>query len=418
MLSTEWGNPIRRDGGEAKRLTTGIGVETNPRFSPDGSMIAFTGEYDGNIDVFVIPAEGGVPRRLTYHPDMDDVVGWTPDGRQILFRSPRNSHTPVPRLFTVPATGGFPREIPLPTANEGCYSPDGKKLVYVPVMQWQPGWKRYRGGQTLPIWIVDPATSHVSDKIPRDNSNDSNPIWVDNSIYFLSDRNGPVTLFRYDLDTKNVTEVIKNDGFDFKSATAGPGGIVIEQFGALHLYDFEKGPAKQLDIRLTGDTPEVRPHYVKVGKRIVAANISPTGARAVFEARGEILTVPAEKGDIRNLTIPLASSSATPPGLRTANGSPASQMNPENMLCPFATRAAKERSRRLTSAARPPFFITLSGRRTARRSRIATSGSTSGMSISRRGRRSRLIEPCTSTPPSDSSRSGLRTAAGSPTTGS
>jgi tricorn protease len=302
MLSTEWGNPIRRDGGEAKRLTTGIGVETNPRFSPDGSMIAFTGEYDGNIDVFVIPAEGGVPRRLTYHPDMDDVVGWTPDGRQILFRSPRNSHTPVPRLFTVPATGGFPREIPLPTANEGCYSPDGKKLVYVPVMQWQPGWKRYRGGQTLPIWIVDPATSRVSDKIPRDNSNDSNPIWVDNSIYFLSDRNGPVTLFRYDLDTKNVTEVIKNNGFDFKSATAGPGGIVIEQFGALHLYDFEKGTARQLNIHLTGDMPEVRPHYVKVGKRIVAANISPTGARAVFEARGEILTVPAEKGDIRNLT--------------------------------------------------------------------------------------------------------------------
>jgi hypothetical protein len=159
-----------------------------------------------------------------------------------------------------------------------------------------------RGGQTLPIWIVDPATSRVSDKIPRDNSNDSNPIWVDNSIYFLSDRNGPVTLFRYDLDTKNVTEVIKNNGFDFKSATAGPGGIVIEKFGALHLYDFEKGTARQLNIHLTGDMPEVRPHYVKVGKRIVAANISPTGARAVFEARGEILTVPAEKGDIRNLT--------------------------------------------------------------------------------------------------------------------
>jgi tricorn protease len=293
---------VPRDGGEAKRLTTGIGVESNPRFSPDGSLIAFTGEYDGNIDVFVIPEEGGVPRRLTYHPEIDDVIGWTPDGKQILFRSTRNGHNFISKLFTVSTSGGLPAEIPLPTGNEACYSPDGTKLAYVPVMQWQPGWKRYRGGQTRPIWIVDLATSRILEKIPRDNSNDYNPIWIGNSIYFLSDRNGPVTLFRYDLNTKKVTEVIKNEGFDFKSAASGPGAIVIEQFGALHLYDLEKGTAKQLNVHISGDMPEVRPHYIKVGKRIAAANISPTGARAVFEARGEILTVPAEKGDVRNLT--------------------------------------------------------------------------------------------------------------------
>jgi tricorn protease len=292
---------VGREGGTAERLTTGTGIERDPFFSPDGSLVAFTGQYDGNTDVYVVPAAGGVPRRLTYHPQADEVIGWTPDGKRVIFRSARQSFSPVPRLFAMSLDGGMPEELPLPSGVQASYSPDGRRLAYVPTIQWQKAWKRYAGGQTTPIWLIDMSDLKV-EKIPRDNSNDSSPMWVGEKVYFLSNRNGPVTLFVYDTGTKKVEEVIKNDGLDFKSASAGPGAIVVEQFGSLHLFDLASGRAQKLTVSLAGDFPEVRPHYVKTGRRIANAQISPTGARAVFEARGEILTVPAEKGDIRNLT--------------------------------------------------------------------------------------------------------------------
>jgi tricorn protease len=294
---------VGREGGEAKRLTTGLGVETNPYFSPDGSRIAFTGEYDGNVDVYVIPTAGGVPSRLTFHPDDDEVLGWTPDSKQILFRSTRNSYAFFNRFFTIPMTGGFPTEIPLPMAQEGAYSPDGSRMAYVPHLQWQAAWKRYRGGQTKPIWLVNLFDSSIIEKIPRENSNDFNPMWIGQTIYFLSDRNGPVTLFAYDLNTERVTQLVQNNGFDFKSACAGPGAIVYEQFGALHLFDLASNQTKRLDVRVIGDFPEVRPHFQKVPAGSLSnAALSPSGARAVFQARSEIVSVPAEKGDLRNLT--------------------------------------------------------------------------------------------------------------------
>jgi tricorn protease len=294
---------VGRDGGDAKRLTTGTGVETNPHFSPDGSQIAFNGTYDGNVDVYVVPAGRGVPRRLTYHPDPDEVVGWTPDGKSVLFRSPRDSGFFLNRLFAVSVLGGFPREIELPTASDGCYSPDGSRLAYVPITQSQPAWKRYRGGETRPIWIADLQDSRVIQKIPRDNSNDFNPMWLGDKIYFLSDRSGPVTLFAYDVNTNEVTKILPNDGLDLKSACSGPGAIVYEQFGSLHLFDPASGASKPIGVRLAGDMPEVRPSFRKVDTAgLGEAGLSPTGARAVFQARGEIVTVPAEKGDIRNLT--------------------------------------------------------------------------------------------------------------------
>ena len=290
-----------RDGGPAARLTAGVGTESDPAFSPDGTTIAFSGQYDGNTDIYIVPAAGGVPRRLTYHPSADEVVGWTPDGKRIIFRSARASASGIPTLFMVGLGGGFPEELPLPTGVAGSFSADGTRLAYVPTMQWQAAWKRYKGGQTTPIWIISLADLKV-EKIPRENSNDSNPMWVGDKIYFLSDRKGPVSLFVYDLATKKVDQVLPNDGLDFKSASAGPGGIIVEQFGALHLFDLATGKARPVSVSLQGDLPEVRPHFVKVGSRLAAAAISPNGARAVFEARGEILTVPAEKGDIRNLT--------------------------------------------------------------------------------------------------------------------
>jgi tricorn protease len=292
---------VPRGGGVAQRLTAGIGTVSRPAFSWDGSEIAFTGDYNGNSDVYIIPASGGAPRRLTYHPSPDWVMGWTRDGKQVLFASTRNSYENFNRLFTISRDGGFPVELPLPIAAEGSYSPDGSQLAYVPLDHAFEIWKRYRGGRTSPIWIAQLSDSSVT-KIPRDNSNDFNPLWVDDRIFFLSDRLGPISLFSYDTRSKRVTQALENDGLDFKYASAGPGAIVIEQFGAIYLYDLKSGKAHKVDIQVTGDLPELRPHYLNVASRIEDADISPTGLRAVFEARGEILTVPSEKGDIRNLT--------------------------------------------------------------------------------------------------------------------
>jgi tricorn protease len=292
---------VPRAGGSAERLTTGVGVETTPVFSPDGSMIAFTGEYDGNVDAYVVPAAGGVPRRLTYHPGPDVVAGWTPDGKQVAFLSPRNSDTFYDRLFTVSVDGGFPTQVPLPMVEQASYSPDGKQLAYLPLAPAFQQWKHYRGGRTTKIWLARLADSSV-EEIPRNNSNDFDPMWVGDTVYFLSDRNGPVTLFAFDTRTRRIAQAIANNGLDIKSASAGPGAIVYEQFGSLHLYDLESGKNARVNVELAGDLPGVRPHYDKAAPRILSAGISPTGVRAVFEARGEILTAPVEKGNSRNLT--------------------------------------------------------------------------------------------------------------------
>jgi tricorn protease len=293
---------VSRDGGDAIRLTTGVGAEIDPVFSPDGSQVAFTGEYDGNVDVFVMPAAGGTPKRLTYHPAADHAVGWTADGKNVIFSSSRTSYSGFNRLFTVPVDGGFEVQLPLDRAVEGAYSPDGTKLAYVPTDKWQKAWKRYRGGQTTPIWIATLSDSSIV-KIPRNNSNDFNPLWVGDTIYFLSDRDGPVSLFAYDTKSKQVTEAVRNNGLDFKAASAGPDAIAIEQFGALLVYDLKTRRTNPVRVRLNGDFAEIRAHFRKIlPAEIRAAGISPTGARAVFAAHGEIFTVPAEKGDIRDLT--------------------------------------------------------------------------------------------------------------------
>ncbi|HEY3440409.1 MAG TPA: PDZ domain-containing protein [Paludibaculum sp.] len=292
---------VARSGGEAKRLTAGVGAESAPSFSPDGKWVAFTGQYDGNTDVFVVSAEGGVPRRLTWHPDDDIALGWTPDGRKVLFTSSRNSYSRFQELYLVSLDGGLEERLPLPIAYEGSFSPDSSRIAYVPMRRAFQAWKRYRGGTTTPIWIASLADSKI-ERVPRDNSNDYCPMWVGDKVYFLSDRNGPVALFVYDTKSKRVTQAAANSGFDFKSAKAGPGGIVVEQFGQLHLFDLKSGKLAPVRVTLNGDMPEVRPKLVNVARRLSSAQISPTGARALFEARGEILTVPAEKGDTRNLT--------------------------------------------------------------------------------------------------------------------
>ena len=295
---------VARGGGKAARLTTHIGIESTPRFSPDGSKVAFTGEYDGNVDVFVIPASGGVPQRLTFHPGEDTVVGWSGDGKRVLFRSERTSVAGYAQLFTIGLEGGLAESLPLPQAFEGAFSPDGTRIAYQPISQWQPDWKRPRGGQNGRIFVAKLADSQV-EEVPREGSNDIGPVWLGNTVYFISDRDsrtGTRSIFAWDPSSKEVRQVLQNDGLDVKSLSAGPDALVYEQFGTIFVLDPASGAAKKVAIQVEGDFPGVRPRYVAVGDRLQDGGISPSGARAVFAARGEILTVPAEKGDTRNLT--------------------------------------------------------------------------------------------------------------------
>ena len=294
---------VSRQGGEARRLTSVNAVTDGPYFSPDGSRIAYSTTQGGLNDVYVVSAEGGVPKRLTWEPTGNQAVGWTPDGKDVLFSSGHASYSDFPRLFRTHADGtGSPTVLPLPSATTGTYSADGNTLAYVPVAQWQSAWKHYRGGQTTPVWLVDMKTLDLV-KIPRENSNDSSPVWEGNTVYFLSDRNGPVSLFSYDTNTKQVQQVVDNHGYDLKTVSAGPGALVYEQFGSLHLYDLATHQEHAVPITIQGDLPALTPRLTAIpAKEVENVAVSPTGVRVVAEAHGDIFTLPGEKGDIRNLT--------------------------------------------------------------------------------------------------------------------
>ena len=301
---------VSRGGGQARRLTSTPGAETEPYFSPDGSQIAYSSTEAGNTDVYVVSAAGGEPKRLTYHPGLDRVRGWTPDGRRVLFGSARDS---VPqesffRLWTVSGDGGLPEPLPLPRAFSGAYSPDGKHLAYEDISvsfipNWYEAsmWRHYRGGRTHPIRVMNLADYSV-EKLPWNNSNDTDPMWVGNTIYFLSDRNFTVNLFSYNTGTKQLTQLTHHNDYDVMSASAGADAVVYEQAGYIHLLDTKTGKAQKLTIEVSGDLPWAQPQFKKVATMIRASALSPTGVRAAFEARGDIFTIAAEKGDSRNLT--------------------------------------------------------------------------------------------------------------------
>ncbi len=294
----------RRDGSGVRRLTTHLGSESSPRFSPDGQYIAFSAQYDGNTDVYLVPVEGGVPKRLTWHPGSDIVQGFTPDGAAVLFTSPRAVYTGRHRqLFTVPVEGGFPAQLPVPHAWKATYSPDGAFIAYTPLYEAFNQWKNYRGGTTTRIWLYNTA-DHSVEEIPQPpgRCNDTDPMWVGRQVYFRSDRNGEFNLFAYDPATGQVEQRTQHDDYPVLNASAGGGEILYEQAGYLHLYDPGQGAATRLQVGVTADLIETRPRYVEGTSYIRNAHLSPSGARAVFEFRGEIVTVPAEKGDPRPLT--------------------------------------------------------------------------------------------------------------------
>ena len=264
---------VSRDGGDAVRLTSGTGTETDPVFSPDGTKVAFTGEYDGNVDVFVVPASGGVPKRLTWHPAPDRVLGWMPDGKHIIFTSSRTAYSRFSEMFTVPAEGGVEERLPFPCGYEASMSPDGQSIAYEPIGKAFTMWKKYRGGQTSRIWLAKLSDSSIV-QVPRTNSNDFNPMWAGDRVYFLSDREGPAALFYYDTKTKAVKNAVPNQGLDVKSASLGLDSIVYEQFGGISLYDLKSGKTKPVPIRVQGDFPELRSKLVNVGRRLGSPSFS------------------------------------------------------------------------------------------------------------------------------------------------
>jgi tricorn protease len=294
----------RLDGSNVRRLTTDDGVESNPGFSPDGALIAFSAQYEGNTDVYTVPAAGGVPKRLTWHPGADLVQGFTPDGKAVTFTSARtvftNRHT---RLYTVPLDGGFETELPVPHAARATWAPDGRRIAYNPLAPAFLQWKQYRGGRVSRVWLYNTG-DHAIEKItqPAGRSNDADPMWVGDKVFFRSDRNGEFNVFSYDMGSKKVSQVTRHEDFPVLSASAGGGKIVYEQGGRIHLLDPATGTSRRLSFTAPADLRETRTRFVKGAKYIRNFSLSPSGARAVFEFRGEIVTVPGEKGDVRNLT--------------------------------------------------------------------------------------------------------------------
>ncbi len=296
-----------KDGAHPQRITVNPDVEAEPMLSPDGNWIAFSGNYDGNTDVYIVAVTGGMPRRITFHPSADIVRGWHGNDK-ILFASTRESYTTrFQKLFEVSVDGGLPQALQMPEAHQGNISPDGKYTAYIksPDPTERAGvyrpFKHYRGGNMPKIWIFNNQTFEVTE-VPAATSNNTRPVWLGNDVYFLSDRNGAMNVFRYQPADKQVTQITTYKNDDVKTLFSDGSSLVYEQAGRLHVWDNNSRQTKDLQISLQADLPYKRPHWVTDNSGFRNIAISPSGARAVVEYRGEILTLPAEKGDIRNLT--------------------------------------------------------------------------------------------------------------------
>ena len=290
-------------GGDAMRLTSNIGLESDPHFSKDGKWIAFTAQYDGNSDVYLVSAKGGEPKRLTYHPTGDFVQGWTPDGK-ILFRSGREGRpTQTSKFYTVSIKGEMPNAFEVPRGAYGKISEDNKYIAYTPITSWDVEWRNYRGGQAMPIWILNLKTKSLIKTPQRDGERHVNPVWYNNNVYYISERDYTANIWTYNIKTKEESQITFHKKFDVKNIDANKNGIVYEQGGFLHLLNPNTKETNQIVINVDGDLNYSRVRWMDVrGKNLTNPNVSPNGKRAVFEYRGEIFTVPKENGTWRNIT--------------------------------------------------------------------------------------------------------------------
>ncbi|MFQ5669235.1 MAG: PDZ domain-containing protein [Acidobacteriota bacterium] len=295
---------VSREGGTAQRLSTPDGEESFPRFSPDGSLLAFSGNYDGNIDIYVIKTSGGVPLRVTHHPGTDRLLDWYPDGRSILYASPMESGTNrFDQLYKLNRHGGLPEKLPVPYGESGSISPDGRTLAYTFHSRDFRTWKRYRGGMAPDIWIFD-LENQTARRATKDKANDAQPMWHGTTLYFLSDRdsNMRANIWALDTTTGKIHQVTFFKDFDVSFPAMGPSNVVFTAGGDLYLLDLPGEQQRKIRVKVLTDRATLKPRAKQVAKLITGGGISPTGKRAVLEARGDIFTVPAEHGITRNLT--------------------------------------------------------------------------------------------------------------------
>jgi len=300
-------------GGPATRLTAHPGLELFAKFSPDGKWIAFTGQYDGDEQVYVIPVTGGVPKQLTFYPARgpltprwgydNQVYGWTPDGKSVIFRSGREYFDlGDSRLYSVPATGGMPEAFPMPKSGAGDLSPDGAKIVYSPLFRDFRTWKRYEGGWAQQLYIFD-LKSHGSEKITEDPRAHRDPMWIGSKIFYSSDRDGTNNLYVYDPAGKKTEELTHNTKWDVRwPSTDHKNQIVYELNGELNILDIATGQSRHLAIEVPNDGVAMRAAQVSAADQIEDFSLSPKAERALFVARGDVFTAPIEKGPTRNLT--------------------------------------------------------------------------------------------------------------------
>jgi tricorn protease len=295
---------VAKTGGTAIRLSSPLGEETFPRFSPDGRTLAYSADYDGNTDVYIVPVAGGEPVRLTHHPMPDRVIGWHPDGKRVLFASARESgRQRYNQFYLVGVNGGLPEKLPVPYGEFGTFSPDGARFVYMPMSQDFRNWKRYRGGWAPDLLLFDLKT-FATRNITNNPANDAQPMWRGNTIYFVSDRGSSQrnNIWAEDLGTGTVRQVTQFDDFDITFPSIGPDAIVFQAGGRLYLLSLPGEKVSEVPVRVVTDASTLRARTTKADQLIDAASVSPTGRRAVFEARGDVVTVPAERGAIVNVT--------------------------------------------------------------------------------------------------------------------
>jgi tricorn protease len=292
---------VSAEGGVAQRLTIDEGDELHPRFSPDGSMIAFTGEYDGNGDVYVMNVYGGEITRVTYHPSYDRVVGWHPQKNKIVFASTRKSFQRFERLFMISPDGTGLEELILYEAAHGSFSPDGKQIAYNRVRREHRTWKRYVGGLAQEVFIYNLETDEDRN-ISNFDGTDRLPMWIGDKIYFSSDRERVLNIFSYDTRSGRIEQVTRHTEYDVRRPSMGGNKIVYELGGQLWVLDVTNGVTRQVEVQIRTDTPEIRPYLKDVSEYVTQVDCSPSGARALVVARGEVFTVPKEHGPTRNLT--------------------------------------------------------------------------------------------------------------------
>jgi len=305
---------VSSEGGTAQRITTHPGLELFPKFSPDGKWIAFTGQYDGNFNVYVMPADGGQPKQLTFLPDVADmpermgpnneVIAWTPDSRKIVFLSRRDTfNTWFGRLFSVSVDGGLPEALPLDKGGLLAYSPDGSTIAYNRIFRNFRTWKRYKGGMQQDIWTYNFKTKQA-ERITDYDGTDTFPMWRGDMLYWASDRGAEQRLNLYSRDFKSghIRQLTHFTDFDVEWPSLGGDTIVFENGGYLYTFDLKNGKSRKLTIYLPGDATPARKHWESVTGLIRSFDLAPDASRAVFVARGDIYTVPAKNGSIRNLT--------------------------------------------------------------------------------------------------------------------